>query len=306
MIAENLQRLGRRFLLMAGMLAACAAVRSTACADAPLDAPRHRVLSCNVRVPLEEDAAAGDGWEARRELCGDVIAKQDGDVICLQECRPVQMEFLKERLPGYEWFGLSNPGTAYSPNNAILFRRDRYELVSAGGFWLSDTPHVAGSKSWDSDAVRHVNWVHLRDRESGRELQVWNTHLDHRGHEARAQGAQLIVDACRAYDATGVPQVLTGDMNAPLAHAAIKAFKAGGFVDSYEAVHGPGDPGHTYHRFLGKRYLASIGGKPKLGRIDWIFVRGAAKAEAAEIIRDGEGDRYPSDHYFMRADVVLE
>jgi endonuclease/exonuclease/phosphatase family metal-dependent hydrolase len=261
----------------------------------------HRILTCNIRVPLAADKEAGNGWEDRRELCAEVIAAHDGDIICLQECRANQLAYLKERMPEYDSYGLSNPGPEFTPNNAILYLRERYELVSAGGFWLSETPHVAGSKSWDSAVVRFTNWVHLRERETGRELRVWNTHLDHIGQEARREQARLLVEGMAAMDRAGVPQVLTGDMNAYEGHAAIAVLKSGGMHDTYAAMHGPRDPGFTYHGFKGaKRHVKGAGRK-----IDWIFTRGDVETQAAEIIRDGRDGRYPSDHYFLSAEVSL-
>jgi endonuclease/exonuclease/phosphatase family metal-dependent hydrolase len=275
-------------------------------ADAvPAPPKTHKVLSCNIRVPLEEDAAAGNGWDARRKMCADVIAAQHGDIVCLQEATAEQLAFLKEKWPRYDSFALSNPTPEFRPNNAILYDRERYELLSSGGLWLSETPHVAGSKSWDSEAVRFANWVHLRERATSRELRVWNTHLDHLGHTARAEQARVLVEAISVMDAAGVPQVLVGDMNAHATHPAIVTLKDGGFNDTYGVVHGPADPGHTFHGFLGaKRYEGSD--DPTPGRkIDWIFTRGGVKTHAAEIIRDGREGRYPSDHYFVSAHVSL-
>jgi endonuclease/exonuclease/phosphatase family metal-dependent hydrolase len=261
----------------------------------------HRLLSCNIRVPLEEDAKAGNGWEHRREMCADVMAEHDGDIVCLQECRANQLAYLKKRLPEFDSYGLSGPSREFTPNNAILYDRERYELISAGGFWLSEKPHVAGSKSWDCAVPRHTTWVHLRDQASGRELRVWNAHLDHKGHVAREEQAKLLVEGMAAMDAAGVPQLLVGDLNAYEGHPAISVLKAGGFRDTYEAVHGPGDPGFTYHGFAGKERRAKGRGK----KIDWIFTRGEFEVHDAAIIRDGRAGRYPSDHYFVSADVSL-
>jgi endonuclease/exonuclease/phosphatase family metal-dependent hydrolase len=234
-------------------------------------------------------------------LCADVIAAHQGDVICLQECRAVQLAYLKDRMPEYDSYGLSNPRPEFTPNNSILYLRDRYELISAGGFWLSETPHVAGSKSWDSAAIRFTNWVHLRDRETGRELRVWNAHLDHEGHVAREEAARLLAEAISAMDPSEVPQILAGDMNAYEGHPAIAVLKTAGLDDTYAAIHGPGDPGYTHHAFFGKERKIKGPGR----KIDWVFTHGEVETRAAEIIRDGRDGRYPSDHYFISADIVL-
>jgi len=229
---------------------------------------------------------------------------QQADLICLQECQDVHLRHLKSRLPEFDTYALANPELVFHPANAILFSRARYELISAGGFWLSETPHVAGSKSWDSARSRFANWVHLKERKSGKEFRVWNTHLDHIGQLAREKQAELIVQASMVFP-KAFPQLLTGDFNANVANPVVKLVKEGGWTDTYAAVHGPEDPGTTFHGFLGPKY-AEDDPKGKLkGKIDFIWCRGAVKVLAAEVIRDGRNGRYPSDHYFMSAEVEL-
>ena len=121
------------------------------------------ILSCNVRKNVPEDEQSGNGWDARKDLCAEVIRAQHADVICLQECFNAQFKDLQHRLPGFAHFGLTNPAAVYNPSNVIFYSEARFDLVSAGGFWLSETPHVAGTKSWDSASIRFVNWVHLAE-----------------------------------------------------------------------------------------------------------------------------------------------
>ncbi len=264
----------------------------------------HKILTCNVRVDLPADGQAGNRWADRKGLCTDMMRAQQADLIGLQECQHVHLTHLKARLPEFDSFALSNPDAQVHPLNVILFSRARYELISAGGFWLSQTPHVAGSKSWDSAHARFVNWVHLKERASGKEFRLWNTHLDHIGQVARERAAELIVQASAPFP-KAFPQLLTGDFNASATNPAIKLLAAAGWTDTYAAVHGPEDPGFTAHAFLGPQY-----GEKKLkgrtgSRIDWIWCRGEVKPLAAEVIRDSRNGRYPSDHYFVSAVVAI-
>ena len=277
-----------------------------AAADAPqkTDPASHKILTCNVRVDVPADGRAGDGWADRKDLCADVMRAQKADLIGLQECQHVHLQHLKARLPEFDSFALSHPDERAFPLNAILFVRARYELISAGGFWLSETPHVAGSKSWDSAQSRFVNWVHLKERSAGKEFRVWNTHLDHIGQVAREKQAELIVQASAVFP-KDFPQLLTGDFNANATNPAIKLVAAGGWTDTYSAVHGPADPGFTAHAFLGPQYAEQrLNGKPG-ARIDWIWCRGAVKPLAAEVIREGRNGHYPSHHYFVSAVVAI-
>ncbi len=264
----------------------------------------HRVLSCNIRIPQEVDETGGNGWAARKEMCADIILAQHPDIVCLQECTGMQLDYLKSRWPNFESFGLANPDTVFNPLNSVLFSRSRYVMVTAGGFWLSQTPHVAGSKSWDSARVRFANWVHLKDRQSGRDLRVWNTHLDHIGQRAREEQARVVSEAGEAFPVE-LPQILTGDFNANASNPAIELVKKRGWKDAYSTIHGAKEPEFTFHAFWGPEYNAKAVKDRIRGQIDWIFCRGPVKVHAAEIIREGRNGRYPSDHYFMSADLAL-
>jgi len=308
----------RQFLRCLGLAAALpgmgratlAAAESTPAAEsAPAPAAAapggtHKILSCNVRGDLAGDARTGDSWAERREFCADVIRAQRPDLICLQECQQNNWKYLKLRLPEFDSFGLFDPGPVPHPMNTLFFTRARYELLSAGGFWLSEQPHVAGSKSWDTAYSRLVNWVHLRERATDRELRVWNTHLDHLGAVAREKQAELIVQAAAVFPAA-LPQLLTGDFNCPTGSPPAERIRAAGWTDTYAAVHGPKDPGFTFHGFQGPGFATHKLARKLSGKIDFIWCRGPVKTLAAEIIRDGRNGHYPSDHYFISAVVAM-
>jgi endonuclease/exonuclease/phosphatase family metal-dependent hydrolase len=262
------------------------------------------ILCCNIRRNVAVDIEEGNGWDARKELCAEVMRAHSPDVICLQECSDTHFDYLRGRLPGFDSYGLADLRAGFDPANAIFFARDRLEAITAGGFWLSETPHVAGSVSWDSKCVRFANWVHLRERSSGREFRVTNTHLDHIGQTAREKQAQLIIEAAAAF-ADDLPQLLTADFNADASNPAIDVIKAGGWLDTHAAVHGPADPGFTFHAFLGARFPESRPPEKIKGKIDFIFCKGPVRPLAADIIRDCRDGRYPSDHYFLSTEVEI-
>ena len=279
------------------------ATSSRADGDAPqkkASTQTHKILSCNIRTPLERDYKSGDGWETRKEFCAEVIRAQRADLIGLQEAYGIQVDYLKCQLPGFESFGQAIPGPVFNPINTILYSTARYEVVSSGGIWLSETPHIAGSVSWNSARPRFANWMDLKDRASGQAFRFWNTHLDHKGKVARQEQACVLAEAAEAYPE--LPQILTGDLNADATTPPVKAFKERGWIDSYAAIHGPEDPGFTFHRFVGSKYA----GRSSKGKIDWIFCRGGVQPISAEVIRDHQKGRYPSDHYFISAEVVLK
>jgi endonuclease/exonuclease/phosphatase family metal-dependent hydrolase len=143
-----------------------------------------------------------------------------------------------------------------------------------------------------------VNWLRLEDTATKSELRVVNTHLDHISQIAREQQARLIVEDTSVYQ-PDYAQILTGDMNCVALNKAIGILKAGGWQDTYAAIHGTENPGNTYHGFLGPGF------EPEIGKIDWIFARGKLHVIDAQVIQDTHNGRYPSDHYFVSTEVSL-
>lgn len=267
----------------------------------------HNILSCNIRVALPRDNKTGNSWNDRKDLCIDVIKSYNPDIIGFQEVLEVQNEDLKKAFPNFFSFGFEGPamdaheeGYHGVAKNPVFFSTKRYELISAGTYWLSETPHIGGSKSWGTARARHTNWVRLRDKKSKDEFRFLSLHLDHESQEAREKQIQMVMDEANQYP-DGFRQILTGDFNASAANNVVKAIKSNGWTDTYTAIHGEEEPGATVHVFKG----ANDPKKDRRKKVDFIFTRGDIQTNSAKIIKDHKNGRYPSDHYFIDADVEL-
>lgn len=255
-----------------------------------------RVLTCNLR-----NGGAADGentWPRRKDLCIETIRKHAPQILCTQETYEEQLGDLLAAMPGFEWFGAADSPGQRHPVVAILYDLQAFRRISAGTYWLSETPHISGSRSWDSACIRYAVWLRLEELACGKEFRVVDTHLDHVGQTAREHQARIINQDAAVYPAD-YPQLLAGDMNADAANRAIQLFREAGWEDTYQTVHGTDEPGFTYHAFEGPAHAAQE------GRIDWVFGRGLLRATHAEVVRDSRDGRYPSDHYFVSADIEL-
>ncbi|MCH5720019.1 endonuclease/exonuclease/phosphatase family protein [Niabella hibiscisoli] len=181
--------------------------------------------------------------------------------------------------------------------NPILFNKERYELLTGGTYWLSETPLVAGSKSWDTARARHANWVRLKEHKTGKELRVINLHLDHISEEAKLQQAKMVVAESEQYPAD-FTQILTGDFNSRFDSRVFNAVRAAGWKESYETLHGQNEAGHTGHEFEGTAYTKAA----SKGRIDYIWYRGNIKPVQSKIVKDAVKGKFPSDHFFLLTD----
>ena len=76
-------------------------------------------------------------------------------------------------------------------------------------------------------------------------------------------------------------------------------FKNNGWTDTYRIVHRTEDPGFTFHAFKGPGFADSS----KCDKMDWVFVRGDMNVVDAKVIDEDYQGRFPSDHYFVLAEV---
>ncbi|MCB0565955.1 MAG: endonuclease/exonuclease/phosphatase family protein, partial [Phaeodactylibacter sp.] len=174
-----------------------------------------RVMSFNIRFANPEDGV--NYWPNRKGLVASMIRFQETDIVGLQEAMRSQLDDLVELLPDYAWYGLcrTDGSAAPEPDNefsAILYRKARFELLENATFWLSEKPEVVGSTGWDAALPRISSWVRFKDKASGKEFYHFNTHFDHRGVQARAESARLLLKQIREI-AGEYPVILTGDFN---------------------------------------------------------------------------------------------
>jgi endonuclease/exonuclease/phosphatase family metal-dependent hydrolase len=192
-----------------------------------------------------------------------------------------------------------NPRRFQAVKNVILYSKTRYELVSEGTFWLSLTPEVAGSRMPGVMLPRHVNWVRLKDIPTGREFRVLDTHYDLQAPN-RLKESRVIVEEAAPYSPT-FPQLLCGDFNSHRTSPEHAVLADAGWFDTYEIVHGLGEAGSSGHGYDPVQIEASKHG----ARIDFIFFHGNVNPVAAGIIHDTKNGLFPSDHYFVYADIKL-
>ena len=284
-----------------------AATLVCSCATKSSDSTLHRVMSANIRITgLEADAGTVNEWDSRKEYMIEVIRSYTPDIIMMQEVIYDSYTYCKEQLSDYFAFGFEGPemdpfteGYHFIGKNVIFFSRERYEFISAGCYWLSEDPVIGGSISWETNRARHANWVRVLDRKTGKQMRLIDIHLDHKSQMAKVNQAKLIVHEAAQYG-EGFPQIICADFNSRKDSEQVQHFVANGWTDCYDQLNGGVEFGRTAHGFMGFDY-------PKPGaRIDYILTKGAAKAVSCQVLTDHCGDMYPSDHFFMLAEIKIE
>jgi endonuclease/exonuclease/phosphatase family metal-dependent hydrolase len=149
--------------------------------------------------------------------------------------------------------------------------------------------------------IRICTWARLKDAETGRNVYIFNTHLDHEVQVAREKGLRLVAERIAAR-ATKDPVVLMGDFNAGEENPALLNIRGRGpeptpvtLVDTLRVVHPDEVDVATFHGFKGVPTSPS--------KIDYILVEPVAEVLSAAIVRQNENGRYPSDHFPLVARV---
>ncbi len=257
------------------------------------DPPTVRVMSFNVRY-----GTAGDGedhWNKRKEMLFSTIQAFDPDLLGTQELLAFQGDYLRKQLPAYEFFGAGrDDGKRMGEFTAVYFKKERFERLDGGHYWLSETPEEVGSKSWDAAITRMVTWVKLRDRKGGATFYYLNTHWDHKGEQARRASAKLMQNRIAALgkDAT---VIVTGDFNTNEDGESYKTLLGGEpkLLDSYRMAYPTRTANEaSFHGFKGGRAGS---------RIDWILHTPQLTTTEAAIVHTNQDNRYPSDHYPVTA-----
>ncbi|MFM7805706.1 MAG: endonuclease/exonuclease/phosphatase family protein [Verrucomicrobiota bacterium] len=278
----------RRFLAALPVVAATAPAIAADRPAASGDGPELRLMTYNLRYASPHGPEA---WPLRRPAMKALLEEQAPDLMGTQEGVYGQLRDLASDLPAHDWIGTGRDGGSRGEFMAVFYRRDRFEPLAYDHFWLSDTQEVIGSSTWGNPNRRMVTSVQFRDRRTGLEFHLWNTHLDHALQPAREKGAALIrTRLARLPSSDRV--ILMGDFNAVATRNVVyeALTREIGFTDSwFSAARRRNESLNSFNGF-GKSTFNSA-------RIDWILYRGAAEVSLAEVVDLTPGGRQPSDHF---------
>ena len=234
--------------------------------------------------------------ESRKDAICTLINKYSPDSLGVQEADINWVGRLTATLTDYANVGTyRDDGISEGESNNIFYKKDKYDLVDSGDFWLSETPEVP-SKDWDSACYRICTYAVLKDKETGFVYAHFNTHFDHVSDVAQAESVAL-VSAKIAEIAPDIPVVLTGDFN----------FNE--TVEHYENVLSCGlqntkylaedyDLGATYNGYKFIRF--------SINPIDHVFVNGYVKSvKSSTIDKSRFNGIYPSDHFPVIVEMTM-
>lgn len=220
-------------------------------------------------LPKKGDYAKYNGWDHRKQILCDMINLEAFDIFGSQEVRKGQLDDMLAMLPDYDYVGVGRDhGDNRGEFSPVFYRKDKFEKLDGGTFWLSPTPEKP-SKGWDAKYNRICSWALLRHKESGKKVCFMNVHFDHRGVQARLEASKQIVAYVKKH-CKGAKVVLSGDFNVTQNSESYKHL-AGSKVlkDSYDLAKYRFEPTGTFNGFNARRYTNC--------RIDHLFVSKGTK-----------------------------
>ncbi|MBI5345854.1 MAG: endonuclease/exonuclease/phosphatase family protein [Chlamydiae bacterium] len=252
-------------------------------------------------ICLDAQNCCENAWAHRKGYVASIIRFHNADIVGLQEPCSHQIQDLEELLNEYDWYGIGlENGKDKGLFDPILFRKDKFEVLEKGYFFLSEDPNEP-MKSWDSKFVRGVTWIKFKDLKSQNVFYFFNTHFDYHSQKARNESATLlknkILEICKNHS-----YIVTGDFN---------IFPELGGEETYNILtsdkslidaqfktifphHGPTGS------WSGFKEAGQPGIKP-----DYIFVNSKIEVISHGILTDTFDGKFPSDHLPVIAELRL-
>ena len=256
-----------------------------------------RIMTFNIRTETRVDGR--NNWELRYQPVAEFVNKSKADIVGMQEVQQRQLTDLCSMMDDYSYVGVArDDGKQKGEYNPIFYRKERFNLLRSGTFWLSPTP-AEPSYGWGAACRRIATWAILQEKTTMKSIIVLNTHLDHISEEARANGAALIKERLSRMN-NELPVVVTGDMNSDDKSTAYAKFATAIFPmqDAYKTAKRKKGPDYTFHGF---------GQLPQDNRtkIDYIFLSSQINVKKYTNYDGSLGEgRYLSDHNALTADIV--
>lgn len=250
-----------------------------------------KVISFNIRCT---DDPNGHSIPERAPRLFDAVAPYDADVIGFQEYKPAWEEHIEKYFGDkYDLFNKYRSTQEWDIEAPpILWKKDKFNCIKKGYFWLSDTPEKE-SKGWDTECpcYRICLYTVLEEKTSGKRFTFMNTHFGF-GDDCQEKSANLICKSAK--EISDYPTFVTGDFNM-VPNSPGYNIMTENFTDVNDIA--IGDRRSTYHGYNPEENNTL--------HIDYCFAHNSITPICGEIIDKTFDGKYPSDHFglFVKLDI---
>nr|WP_051935963.1 endonuclease/exonuclease/phosphatase family protein [Salegentibacter sp. Hel_I_6] len=264
-------------------------------AESTFYAQELEVMSYNIKFANETDG--DNSWSKRKDHITNQIKFYEPDIFGVQEALVSQLEHLKAEMKNYKYVGVGrDDGKKAGEFSAIFYNNKEFKVLDEKTFWLSETPDEI-SVGWDAAMERVCTYAKFRDRASGKEFWVFNTHFDHVGEKARENSAKLIWEKISALNNENLPVLLMGDLNLEPDTSGIQ-FLMEKMNDAKTVAKLSFGPEGTFNGYNFE--------EPVTRRIDYIFTSDAIQVIKYGVLTDSKDLKYPSDHLAVLVKLKMD
>jgi endonuclease/exonuclease/phosphatase family metal-dependent hydrolase len=250
------------------------------------------LISANIRFdnPLDNENA----WKNRRTLLAKCLKEFEPDIVGTQEGRKDQLKDLSSLLTNLKMADSHRNWIPERMYPTIFYNPKTVTLKETGDIWLSKTPYEDGSKDFDSLFPRL--FTYLKGTHEEKEFFLVNVHLDHLKETTRASQIKVLLEELKKKAPARI--ILLGDFNegpTGMVRAILKR-ELPDIYDPWIKLSFPEEGSH--HKFKGILEDAQ--------RIDWILLDKSISCENIFFDKSNENGIYPSDHFPLKAQIILK
>ncbi len=177
------------------------------------DSYNYTVGTYNVRIAT--DTEPDKVWADRKDNVARTITDTGFDIVGLTEVIDgEQRSDLQALLPQYDSdYRLVYSGNGKKQMNAVIWKRDRFEALDKGMFYLSPDVNSSSIKFPGASQSRATVWAKLRDKATDEIFYFFCCHMNRIQHaDAQREGSRVIARMIRQI-AGEYPVFFVGDMN---------------------------------------------------------------------------------------------
>ncbi len=243
------------------------------------------VATYNLRLNTPNDGI--NAWPNRKDEVRELIRFHEFDIFGTQEGFLDQLnDILALKDFAYTGSGRED-GKQAGEHAAIFYKKDRFELLNSGDFWLRENSDEPGL-GWDATCCNRIcSWGKFKDKKSAETFYFFSVHFDHQGVIARKESAKLMIKKIKEI-AGDDPVFCVGDFNSTPDSEPIKTMKSALFDSREVSETSPYGPAGTVSGFSIDTDLNKI--------IDYVFVSNNITVLKYGILTDHNGKFFPSDH----------
>ena len=254
-----------------------------------------RIISTNIRFDTPQDKE--HAWDHRKQILFDQINEFSPDLLGTQEGREPQLRDFESGVENLKMIDSHRSWIDERMYPTIYVNPAEVDVFESGDSWLSETPNVDGSSSFDSAFPRLFTWIKAKFKKSGKDFFYINTHFDHVKDSTRKEQVRVLIEEAKKINSTNLPIIISGDFNeAPDQHVHKSLISEMKTIYDPWIMQNNAEEG-SFHKFNGDNEGNA--------RIDWILVDFKMKTYDIFLDKKEKDGIYPSDHFIVKGNFEL-